>query len=149
MSNRCILIIDDDEADLALYKGWLADVAQELESEVITSSNIHEGLVKYATKQPQCVILDYQMAEGDGLEFLSILKAQSVAAAPVIFTTAYPEAELKERGFDSGIQFFIPKEDMNAESLSQAVRDVTELTEAELLGVNNVIQNALNKMGGE
>lgn len=149
MSNRCILIIDDDEADLALYKGWLSEIAEEMGSEIITCADIHEGLVKYATRQPQCVILDYQMAEGDGLEFLATLKAQSIAAAPVIFTTAYPEDTLKERSFDSGIQFFMPKEELNQESLSKAVKDVTELSENELLSVNNVIQNTLNKMLGK
>ena len=146
MSNRCILIIDDDEADLALYKSWLSETANTLNYEIISCSNIHEGLVKYATKQPQCVVLDYQMAEGDGLEFLSTLKAQSMAAAPVIFTTAYPKDDLKERSLENGIQFFMPKEDLNEESLSTAVRDVIELTENELLTVNNVIQSSLHRM---
>ena len=95
MSNKKILVIDDDEdiQDVALVAlevvgGW----------EVITASSGSEGLRLAATEQPDAILLDVMMPDLDGIATLEQLKANPVTQKiPIIFLTAKVQSGDRDR----------------------------------------------------
>ena len=86
MTNKCILVIDDDEdiqdvarVALEIVGGW----------EVITASSGSEGLSLAASEQPDAILLDVMMPDLDGIATLERLKANpATEPIPVILLTA-------------------------------------------------------------
>ena len=86
LTNKCILIIDDEEhireiAQLCLETvgGW----------RVYTASSGSEGLISAESEQPNAILLDIMMPDMDGLSTLVRLRANTLTKnIPVIFFTA-------------------------------------------------------------
>ncbi|MBE9046215.1 response regulator [Pleurocapsales cyanobacterium LEGE 10410] len=95
MSNKRILVIDDDEdiQDVALVAlevvgGW----------EVITADSGSEGIALAASEQPDAILLDVMMPELDGIATLKQLKVNPITQAiPVIFLTAKVQSGDRDR----------------------------------------------------
>ncbi len=95
MTNKCILVIDDDEdiQDVALVAlevvgGW----------KVIIASSGSEGLSLAATEQPDGILLDVMMPDLDGIATLEQLKANPVTQPiPVILLTAKVQSGDRDR----------------------------------------------------
>lgn len=85
MSNR-VLIVDDDLANIALLKAYLADTVDE--TYALTDSRQVETV--FADFQPDLVLLDLHMPDPDGLEVLRRLRSArlSLGFLPVIVLTA-------------------------------------------------------------
>ena len=67
-----ILIVDDSPEDRELYRRLLGS-SPDQKYEVLESETGQEGLVTCREEQPDCVLLDYQLPDLDGLEFLAEL----------------------------------------------------------------------------
>ncbi len=84
MDKNKVLIVDDEEVILMLYK-------EELEEEgydVITTSDGYKLLEKIDTEKPDLVLLDIKMAEYNGLDLLQDIRKQFYNI-PVILCSAY------------------------------------------------------------
>jgi DNA-binding response OmpR family regulator len=84
MGKHKILIVDDEEVILMLYK-------EELEEEgynVITANDGHKLLEKIDKEQPDLVLLDIKMAEYNGLDLLQDIR-KTFYNIPVILCSAY------------------------------------------------------------
>ena len=84
MDKSKILIVDDEEVILMLYK-------EELEEEgynVITTSDGYKLLEKIDTEEPDLVLLDIKMAEYNGLDLLQDIR-KKFYNIPVILCSAY------------------------------------------------------------
>ena len=84
MGNYKILIVDDEEVILMLYK-------EELEEEgydVITTGDGYKLLEKIAQEKPDLVLLDIKMAEYNGLDLLQDIR-KTFYNIPVILCSAY------------------------------------------------------------
>jgi DNA-binding response OmpR family regulator len=84
MAKHKILIVDDEEVILMLYK-------EELEEEgydVITANDGHKLLEKIDQEQPDLVLLDIKMAEYNGLDLLQDIR-KTFYNIPVILCSAY------------------------------------------------------------
>jgi DNA-binding response OmpR family regulator len=81
---KTILVIDDDPEQGLLYEQDLSDAGYR----VLRAMNGCQGLEMAREQRPDCVVLDINMPDIDGLEVLSrILAAQP--QLPVILNTAY------------------------------------------------------------
>ncbi len=141
-----LLIIDDNQADADLYKEWLRLCLEKNALKFLNCSNISDGLASFEAHDPKCVLLDYQMAKGDGIDFLKLLEEKVGRAVPVIFMTAYGDEEVAQECLIHGAQHFLPKQGLNEEILCKKVQDVLELNDTDLLDVNNAIQQHLQKI---
>lgn len=107
MTNKCILIIDDEEdirevAQLCLeaVAGW----------QVCTAQSGSEGLTLAQSQQPDAILLDVMMPDMDGLTTLEQLQANPLTEnIPVIFLTAKNNLLDRDRLAQMGVKGIIPK----------------------------------------
>jgi DNA-binding response OmpR family regulator len=79
-----ILIVDDDQNILRLYK-------EELEDEgyiIVTASNGQEAIEKFEKEDPDLVTLDILLPDIDGIKLLRQMKEKK-PRLPIIMSTAY------------------------------------------------------------
>lgn len=85
-----ILIIDDDRLNTTLIKFTLAQEGYE----VILAGDGKEGLEQVEQENPNLIILDIQMPNMNGYEFMTELKSiQGFETTPVIMLTANENME--------------------------------------------------------
>ena len=102
MSNKPILIVDDNPSNLKLLRVLLSGEGYE----VRTALHAEEALTALESFKPALILMDIQMPGMDGLELTRRIKAQpATAAIPVIALTAYAmsgdEAKAKAAGCDA------------------------------------------------
>src|SRR5438105_4073931 len=102
-----ILIVDDDPANLAALEAVLAPLGQR----VVRAASGREALRHLLNQRFALVLLDVRMQDMDGFEVASLIRARpSTQATPIIFVTAYHEAEESiRRAYRLGAADFIFK----------------------------------------
>lgn len=92
-----ILVIDDDELILSLFKETL----EEQGHAVVVASNSTEGLECVKRWDFDLIFLDLKMPDMDGAELLKQIKSVK-PKIPVTVITGYPGSEMMERAFKEG-----------------------------------------------
>ena len=104
--NKKILIIEDNP-------GIQMSLTDELEAEgyrVFASGNGTDGLKLVQDKDPDLIILDIKMPAGGGLSvFENLRMSTNTMTIPVIFITAYPSEDIREKVMEMGAVDFITK----------------------------------------
>lgn len=101
-----ILIIDDVDTNRFL----LRDIITEMGYQPLLAENGAQALKVIEKLHPQLIILDIAMPEMDGYELCSILKNDPFTRhIPIIFISAYDNAEDIVRGFELGGEDYITK----------------------------------------
>ena len=86
MTNKCILIIDDEEDIREIARICFETVG---DWQVSTAKSGSEGLIYAQSKQPDAILLDMMMPEMDGFKTLVKLRTNQLTMnIPVIFLTA-------------------------------------------------------------
>ena len=107
MKNRCILLIDDEEAIREVVQ---MGIEIEVGWQVLIASSGMEGIDLAKTKQPDAILLDVMMPEMDGIATLSQLKAHTqTKLIPVIFLTAKTQGADKKQFQNLGVAGVITK----------------------------------------
>ncbi|MDJ0687351.1 MAG: response regulator [Xenococcaceae cyanobacterium MO_188.B32] len=107
MTNKCILLIDDEETIQEVVQ-----VGIEIETgwQVAIASSGLEGIAVAASQQPDAILLDVMMPDMDGISTLSQLKANAkTQSIPVIFLTAKTQAADKNLFHSLGVVGVITK----------------------------------------
>lgn len=106
LKGHCVLIIDDDPANLGALSGYLGHMGLE----VLVARDGASGLEKASYARPHLILLDVRMPGADGFEICKSLKAEpSTREIPVIFMTALAKTEHKVKGFKAGGVDYITK----------------------------------------
>lgn len=119
-----ILIIDDDEVQIFMYRGKF-----ELEGfAVISAINGIEGIKMAEKEQPNLIFLDIIMSKLDGLETLKKLK-ESVNAnnIPVVMLTNLEKKGLVEKVHSLGAVDYIIKSQVVPSELVERAREILEV----------------------
>jgi CheY-like chemotaxis protein len=90
-TNRSILVIDDEPDLCRIVKVTL----ERLEHwKIFTVESMQAGLFQAQTKQPDAILLDLSLSDGDGMELLQALKTNPMTRSiPVILFTAKDPSE--------------------------------------------------------
>ncbi len=123
MSDRTVLIVEDDASSAKLIASVLAAVG--IESELVTDGLA--ALERLREETPGCVILDLALPHIDGWEVLRTLH-HAGRDVPVIVVTAHGQGDGATRARELGAKRFFEKPFVPAE-LTEAV--------AEVLAANN------------
>jgi FixJ family two-component response regulator len=103
-TGHVVALIDDDENVRTSLERLLRSAG--MTAEVYASAK--EFLHRPRPGEPDCLLLDLQMPEMDGLELLEELK-RAGRTIPVIFITGSESFELKARAFESGAVAYLVK----------------------------------------
>lgn len=113
--NTHILVIDDDEIILTLFKETLEDVGHK----VITACTSAEGIECLEQQDFNLIFLDLKMPDIDGAELLKQIRSIK-PAIPVTIITGYPGSELMERALKQG-PFGVMEKPFDADDITSAV----------------------------
>lgn len=89
-----VLVVEDEESMVGLYRDWLAD-----DHEVLIAGDGEEGL-EALSEDVDVVVLDRRMPGMDGDTFLHAMKDEGYRAGVVMVTAVDPEPDIVDLPFD-------------------------------------------------
>ena len=91
-----VLLVEDEQAIRRFVRAALEGVG----CRVHEADNLHRGLLEAGTRQPDLIILDLGLPDGDGVDFIRDLRAWS--GVPVLVLSARIEEYDKVEALDAG-----------------------------------------------
>jgi CheY-like chemotaxis protein len=99
-----VLVIDDS----SFQRKWIVRTVQAMGHDTVEATNGREGLEMIDAEKPECITIDLNMPEMNGLEFLEEVKTRNVTT-PVIVVTADIQAATRQRCEELGAVAFLNK----------------------------------------
>ncbi len=139
-----ILIVDDNPEDRYSYRRMLATVSKEGYA-IKEAEDADQGLAILRSDTIDCVLLDFNLPDMDGLSFLEALDDHdSVLSTPIIFLTGQGDETIAVQAMKSGAADYLIKGDLTAELLGRAIRHAVATRDARrALTEQNVLLNTL------
>jgi DNA-binding response OmpR family regulator len=104
LTNKKVLIIDDEEDILRLIQTVLM---KEGTGHVVTSTTAKDGFTQFRQKQPDLVLLDIMLPDGEGYDVCKQIRA--ISNVPILFLSAKAEEIDRILGFAIGGDDYITK----------------------------------------
>jgi CheY-like chemotaxis protein len=102
----CILVVDDDPVYLSIITRMLASESFE----VVTTTNPIEGLSMAARLRPAAILVDYEMPEMSGLDFIARARAAPrLHQVPIIMLTGHAERNVVQHALAAGVSGYLIK----------------------------------------
>jgi signal transduction histidine kinase len=128
---EALLIVDDSQAERQLMEVTLGEAFPE--THVLSASHPSQARAMCEERHFDCVLLDYNMPEMDGLALARQLRAADAYLATVLMTSVGDEM-LAAEALRSGISDYIPKGRITAESIQRSVdRSILACSQARLI----------------
>lgn len=123
-----LLVIDDDDVDrMALQRTLKAsDVVATLQE----ATSVAEGFEAARNDNYDCILLDYQLPDGDGLALLRRMRAAKIET-PVVMMTGHGDEQLAVEILHAGASDYLPKGKLSPEILTHTLHNVTRLFQLE------------------
>ncbi len=80
-----ILIVEDNPEDREAYQRILKRSFADIE--ILEAESVRQGLALSATNDPDCILLDYQLPDGNGIDFIRIYLDTTSPRAAIIMVT--------------------------------------------------------------
>jgi|TARA_B110000090_G_scaffold32506_1_gene34792 two-component system repressor protein LuxO len=97
-----ILLVEDSESSALAYKSYLSDY------NVSISHDLHNAALALAQHQPDLLILDVQLPDGNGIDLVQQLR-DSGAQFPIVVITSDSSVELAVEAIKAGADDFLEK----------------------------------------
>jgi len=121
-----ILIVDDSEVDRATYMGFLRSTAQLYQ--IMEAENLETGLELWRSQCPDLVLLDFNLLEGNGREFLAAINGDNLESRlPVIVLTDQGDERTAVEAMKLGAADYLVKADVTEVSLTKSIRQVYDI----------------------
>ena len=125
-----ILLVDDNAQDRLLYRRYLSQQLGLEHVEIVEAESGEEGLTLFRAQRPDCVLLDYNLPDTDGLAMLEELKALTPPdTLCVVMITGGGSEALAVRVLNSGALDYLVKQQFDRELLGKTVRHAIEKNE--------------------
>ncbi len=124
-----ILLVDDDAV-------WTRATASLLEHavdafRVETASSLEDGQRRYAATEPDCVVCDYQLGDGTGLDLLETVRADH-PARPFILVTGRGDEHLASTAIHNDVTDYVIKaHDEDAALLADCIATAVDASRTE------------------
>jgi PAS domain S-box-containing protein len=121
-----LLIIDDSESDRISYARYLqSDSGRSYR--IIEAETLEDGLELWRSQQPDIVLMDINLPDGDGLEFLKAIGTERlINRLPVIILTGMGDERIAVRAMKLGAADYLIKGDLTAVALLTCIAQVQE-----------------------
>lgn len=122
-----VLIVDDSAEDRATYQRLITRVSPDESYTFTVAETAAEGLELCRRTAFDCVLLDYLLPDGDGLNLLAGLKRpDEPLLVSVIVLTGQGDETVAVRAMKSGAQDYLAKGRLTSESLHRAMHHAME-----------------------
>jgi len=101
-----ILVIDDVQTNLTVFSKVVTQIP---ETEAVCFTSSREALAWCAANDPVLIIVDQNMPELSGIEFISELRSRGNAATPIVMITGTADKELQRDALKRGASAFLNK----------------------------------------
>lgn len=101
-----VLVVDDDRVDRIALRRALLQTGYDVTAG--EADGVLAAIELLARESYDCVLLDYNLPDGDGLTFLRGLRGAGISAT-VIMITAQPDAAVATELVEAGAADYIPK----------------------------------------
>ena len=109
MSNRTILVVDDEELARRNVTDWLSGKAWAA-CDIVTAVDGQDGLTKLASHRPDLVVLDLRMPQAGGLELLERVRQDPASkGVRIVVYTNYDDRDSELRALELGADDFVGK----------------------------------------
>lgn len=137
-NNKCILICDDDDADVILLRKLLKS-DKMTNYEILESYSAEDLFTTLRAKKQKVdlVFLDYYLGTSNGLDLLPEIRKNNV---PVIMLTGRGDEEIAVECMKEGASDYLPKDTLGSHDLNKVIDQAIERWEVEqerdqLLGI--------------
>lgn len=120
----CLLIVDDDEVDRMAARRAIMEAG--LDADIMEACDVVTGIKLKATRTFDCIFLDYQLPDGDGLDLLQTIRS-SDKETPVVMLTGHGDEQIAVQLMKAGATDYIAKSRLSATTIIQSLRYVTRL----------------------
>ncbi|WP_426492983.1 sensor histidine kinase [Hymenobacter sp. 102] len=151
-----ILLADDNVTDRVLYRRFLGRQLGYESLEFYETASGQEAVQLYGQLQPDCMLLDYNLQDMDGLQVLEQCRAQVPAGAMcVVMITGSGNEALAVQALNGGAADYLIKGQFDRDLLAKTVRHAIEKTEwyqyqaryhAELQLINQQLRDSLAEL---
>lgn len=124
-----ILIIDDDVVDRTAIIRQL--LAAKIGVEIHEADSILEGKRRAKESEFDCIIVDYCLPDGDGIEFIKFLHAENIST-PVIVLTGQGDEMVAVESMKAGAFDYLVKGNIKPEMLLQVIYASVRLRKTQL-----------------
>jgi two-component system, OmpR family, KDP operon response regulator KdpE len=102
MNARSILIIDDEKELCLLLENFLAKKTRSIDY----SNSLETGVEKFKKMNPDLLILDHNLPDGNGIDNISVFKKLNKSLRIIIISAM---SNLRNEALEKGADFFIEK----------------------------------------
>ena len=144
-SPKTILIVDDNPEDRHTYYRYLHQDTLST-YKIVEAETAEEGLELFYCHNPDLILLDFNLPDGDGLEFIAELKlscdlgkvkALRDRLPPIIMLTGEGNEAVAVRAMKAGVKDYLVKDKTKGDNLRFAVRSVLEQARLQKLAERN------------
>lgn len=121
--NVTILIIDDDSLDRAHYKRIL-EKPSHLICDIIEAENANDALKILNEKNIDCILLDYQLPDSNGLVLLKEIKDNFGELLPVIMLTGHGDEKIAVTAMKEGAADYLVKDKIDSDIFIKTIVNV-------------------------
>ena len=116
-----VLIVDNSEKDRSIYRHYIqADVTTNYQ--ILESDNIKEALILWRSLNPDIMLLDFNLLDGNGIDLLEIISSGIVdPKLPVIMLTGYEDGIAAANAIKLGAADYLIKDEISAVSLRRSM----------------------------
>lgn len=116
-----VLIVDNSEKDRSIYRHYIqADVTTNYQ--ISESDNIKEALLLWRSQNPDIMLLDFNLLDGNGIDLLEIISSGIVdPKLPVIMLTGYEDGIAAANAIKLGAADYLIKDEISAVLLRRAM----------------------------
>jgi signal transduction histidine kinase len=131
MTRQALLVVDDSQAERQLMAITLGEAFPD--AEILTAASPSVSKAMCEAHQFDCILMDYNMPEMDGLALAHQLKAADPYLATVLMTSVGDET-LAAEALRSGLSDYIPKGRITVNSIQRSVgRAILTCSQARLI----------------
>ena len=116
-----VLIVDNSEKDRSIYRHYIqADATTNYQ--ILESDNIKEALILWRSHNPDIMLLDFNLLDGNGIDLLEIISSGIVdPKLPVIMLTGYEDGIAAANAIKLGAADYLIKDEISAVSLRRSM----------------------------
>ena len=118
-----ILIIDDNQDDIELYKRLLR---KSFECKFVEANLAHVALNSIRNEKFDIIYLDYLLPDMDGIEFIKHIKKEKFYYCPVVVLTGHGDEEIATSFLKVGASDYIGKSKVSVDSLRRITNNAIE-----------------------